>query len=154
VDVSSPGQTVSVEVPELKATPVAEAPPPADDEPVVDQEKPRSRVAGFVVAGLGAAIGIGGGVLMAVEASRAASARASDTSPQASPASRDQYDSTKTPYYIGVAALAAGGVAAISGVVLIATAHGGGAQQTGIRTTRATPWVDARSGGISLEGSW
>lgn len=166
VDVSSPGQTVSVEVPELKATPVAEAPPaPATGSPsagdgmlpatpLVEEEKPHSRVAGFVLAGAGAAIGIGGGILMAVEASRAASARASDTSPAVSQTSVSQYDSAKTPYYIGVAALAAGGVAAISGVVLIAAAHGGRAQQTGIRTTHATPWIDARSGGISLEGNW
>jgi hypothetical protein len=168
VDVSSPGQTVSVEVPELKSTPVAAAPPPAATgsssagyptslpPPVAETEpeKPRSRVAGIVVAGVGAAIGIGGGVLMGVEANRAASARASDTTAATSQTSINQYDSTKTPYYLGVAALAAGGVVAISGVVLIVAGHGKRPPQTGILATHATPWIDARSGGLSVQGNW
>ena len=107
-----------------------------------------------MVAGVGAAIGIGGGVLMGVEANRAASARASDTTAATSQTSINQYDSTKTPYYLGVAALAAGGVVAISGVVLIVAGHGKRPPQTGILATHATPWIDARSGGLSVQGNW
>jgi hypothetical protein len=163
VSVTAPGQTVSVDVPELAASAVAAtAPAPATsgdvDRPATAStiplaepapEKPRSRALGFALLGGGVAVGAGGLVLMLVEAGRAGQSRADDT-PGNSAASVSKYDSTKTPYYVGLAGTIAGGLAAAAGVVLIAAPSPGSASAA----VRATPWIGAGTGGVQIGGAW
>lgn len=88
---------------------------------------------------------------MLVEAGRASQARADDT-PGNSPASVSKYDSTKAPYYVGLAGTIAGGLAAAAGVVvLVAPSHGSASTATAVQ---ATPWVGAGAGGVQLGGVW
>jgi hypothetical protein len=167
VTVSTPGRTVSVEVPELAASPVAPVPVPSASareprppEPAAGggpaplgeglPSSARSRTLGFALVGGGAAVGIGGAALMIIEASRAADSRNTNTVPTTS-ASRSEYDSAKTPWVVGLAGAIAGGVAAATGVFLVATAHGG-PEKTG--ATRTTPWITAGGGGLRFEGTW
>jgi len=176
VTVSAPGRTVSVEVPELAAAPAvpvapvapvalaAPASPPREAEsstsaspsplPALETAPaaPRSRTLGFVLIGGGAVVGIGGAVLMIVESSRASSARSSDT-PATTRASAEQYDSTKTPWGLGLAGAIVGGVAAAAGVVLV-VAHGASTTTTGAGVTRAAPWATAGGGGLEIEHAW
>jgi hypothetical protein len=154
VIVKLPRQTVPVEVPELKPVPppppapapeVAAAaastgPPPAGEAP------PPSRgsvVVDWTLVGAGAVLAIGGGILMQVEAGRASDSRANYDD--------GEFNSTKTPWAIGLTGVIAGGAAAATGVILLATRHHEAPPATGLR---ATPWVASRSGGFQLGGSW
>jgi hypothetical protein len=165
VSVTAPGQTVSVDVPELTASAVAATAPVAAVSGDADRstavttaplaepppEKPRSRALGYALLGGGVAVGAGGLVLMLVEAGRASQSRSDDT-PGNSPASVSKYNSTKAPYYVGLAGTVAGGLAAAAGVVvLVAPSHGSASAATAVR---ATPWVGAGAGGVELGGAW
>jgi hypothetical protein len=114
------GQTTTVEVPTLSVAPVA---------PVLavgtlpttqsGEEHPSTssgyRAAGWTLIGAGAAVGVGGGVLMAIEAGRASTAR--------NDGNQSSYSSTKTPWTIGLIGAIAGGAAAVVGVVLLVTSR-------------------------------
>jgi hypothetical protein len=92
--------------------------------------------------GAGAAVGVGGGVLMAIEAGRASTAR--------NDGNQSSYSSTKTPWTIGLIGAIAGGAAAVVGVVLLVTSH------DGVRASQLTvsPWVGAGVGGVQWGGTW
>jgi hypothetical protein len=148
------GQTTTVEVPALKLAPVAIAPtaptpPMAGSAPRPDTltttgseahppSSAGSRTAGWSLIGVGTGVAVGGAVLMIIEVGRAA--RAVDDG------NKSSYDSTETPYRIGLGGAIAGGAAAAVGIALLATSHDGAltAQWT------LTPWVDARLGGVAI----
>lgn len=167
VTVPSSSQALSVEVPALAAVPAAVTTPapsstasaelvapssatPAVPEAEAPQERPRSRTVPVALMATGAVLGVGGAVLMTVEALRAHSARTSDTVANTY-ASRAEFDSTKTPYYIGVGLAAAGGVVLAAGAIWLATPHRPHTAPTGVRVT---PWVSASSSGCAIGGSW
>jgi len=153
VDVNGPGRTVSVEVPQLSRTPAVAGlaaaepgkPPPSSAPRVPDEASPashsRSTVLEWTLIGAGGAVGIAGMTLMLVEASRANSARENDD-----PAA---YESTKTPYWIGVGGVIAGGAAVVTGIVLLAAGHG---QSSSTGTIRVSPWAAATGGGLQAGG--
>ena len=165
VSVTAPGQTVSVDVPELTASAVAATAPAPEIAGDVDRSatastaplaepapgKHRSRALGFALLGGGVAVGAGGLVLMLVEAGRASQARADDT-PGNSTESISKYDSTKAPYYVGLAGTIVGGLAAAAGVLVIAAPSHGSASAT--TAVRAAPWVGAGVGGVQIGGTW
>jgi hypothetical protein len=164
VTISTPGQTISVEVPRLVASPVpapvvapvtglAEAPPRASTGMNADGASPvtarRSALAIGLLGG-GALVGIGGGVLMVIEAGRASTARANDVG-AGYPASKSEYDSAKAPYFMGLGAAILGGAAATAGLVWMVTAHGESAPST---TVGISPWVVPRGGGLAMGAAW
>ena len=157
ITVNEPGKTVTLEVPELQASAgapppaaVAQPTPPSLPETSVDgtSSSARSPAAGIVLIGAGAAIGVAGVVLMVVESSKASSARSEDT-PGNSQGSVDKYNSTKTPWAIGLGGAIAGGVSAALGIVLLTTDH---RSKTG--ELRASPWVTAGGGGLTVGRTW
>jgi hypothetical protein len=162
VTLTSPGQTISVEIPALVADPASDgthasvaaddgtqAHAPADGEATAARS-PRSRVPAFWMIGAGAAVAVGGGVLMGVESLRAASARQSNT-PATHGTSVDEYDSTKTPYYLGLGLAIAGGAAVAAGAVWIATTHPAASSPAALRVT---PWASTAAGGCAVGGDW
>ena len=165
VTIATPGQTISVEVPPLVASPAAapvvtpaagQAPGPATEFPGTSAEstappvKTRPSTLGIGLLAGGAIVGIAGGVVMAVEAGRASTARANDVG-AGYPASKSEYDSAKAPYYIGLGAAILGGAAAAVGLVWIVTPHGDSARST---TVGVSPWVAPRGGGLAMRAAW
>jgi hypothetical protein len=168
VTLSNPGQTIVVEVPELHETPVAVAPVAsavsapegggAATGSVLVEPAPaqRPRTVAFVLLGAGVVVGVGGAVLMGVEAGRASSARSAEIAGNDATTYRtttDEYNSTKLPYALGVAGAIAGGAAAVTGVVLLLTGHGGHAQSPAVGAA-ATPWSVPGGGGLSVGAPW
>jgi hypothetical protein len=153
VDVNGAGQTVSVEIPQLRRTPAvaaAAAPepgkaPPSTAPPVPDESTPashsRSTVLEWTLIGAGGAVAIAGTTLMLVESNRANSARQNDD-----PAA---YESTKTPYWVGVGGVIAGGATLVTGIVLLAAGHG---ESSSTGKLRVSPWAAATGGGLQVGG--
>jgi hypothetical protein len=114
-------------------------------------------IAGIVLTAAGAVVGIGGAVLMIVESGKASTARSdgakavADHDTQASNAANSDYNSTKTPWAIGLGGAIAGGVAAAIGVTLIVTSHGGGSSTGAVRVS---PLLASGGGGLEVGGAW
>jgi hypothetical protein len=153
VTASGEGKTASIDVPDLQKAPEVEAPPsqdapreatlPASTAPIDTQRSP-SRVLEWTLIGGGAAIGIAGGVLMAVESSKASEARNNGN--------KAAYDATATPWTIGLGGVIAGGTAAVVGVVLFATRHGGSESTSG--GIRVSPIVGGGNTGMQVGGAF
>jgi hypothetical protein len=109
----------------------------------------------WALVGGGGALGLGGGASMLVAASRASSARRSDAVGN-SAASVTEYNSAKTPYYVGLAGAVAGGAALGVGVLLLATSGAGPAAvpPAGGTGFRASPWMASGRAGVQVEGTW
>lgn len=145
------GKTASIDVPDLQKVPAAEAPAPEppprettlpqSTAPIDTRARGPSRVLEWTLIGGGAAIGIAGGVLMAVESGKAADARSTKN--------KAAYDATDTPWTIGLGGVIAGSVAATVGVVLFATRHGNESASGGIRVS---PIVGGGNGGMQVRG--
>jgi hypothetical protein len=154
---SRAGLKLSVEVPELALTaPVAPSPAPTPAAAAPGSapggeafaEAPAARsgshVPEWVMIGAGAAVGIGGAILMAVEAGQASNARSThDTA---------AYNASTTPYYVGVAGVVLGGVAAATGgVLLVLSGHGASGERTAVRAS----FAPAPGGGLlGVNGAW
>jgi hypothetical protein len=152
VSASTPGQTVAVDVPDLHASerPSTPASPPAaplaqTTEAKTDGSKvvvvvPSSNVPGWTLVVVGAAVGLGAGALVIIEAGR------SDDAPD-----RSTYNSAQTLWTVGIVGAIAGGVSLVGGVALLTFAHGDRSPSTAVR---ASPWLGPGTGGLRLAGAW
>jgi tetratricopeptide (TPR) repeat protein len=163
---STPGQTITVDVPALTATPAPPAPPPAAESTPTGSAAPaafvdnttarrRSHTVDWALVGGGAVVGIAGGVLWDIGATHAREANYSytwgpHTSQQLATAKSD-YNAALTPYYLGLAGVIVGGAAATAGVVLM-TVGSSRARVTG--AVRAVPWASTSGGGLQVAGGW
>jgi hypothetical protein len=165
VTVPTPGQTISVDVTELAETPATPTPPITQGEGAersnsrskVDAERPpskrRSHVLDWTLVVAGAAVAIGGAALTGIESNRAHGAYVATSDKQTFDASQSTYNSAKTPYYAGLASVIVGGVAVVSGVLLLTTSHG--EERTATASgVEATPWMGAHGAGVQLGGAW
>jgi hypothetical protein len=148
VTVSTPGQVVTVDVPELHATLGATAPAAGRVKPVLvtvvpGETSPANNVLPWALIGGGGAVAVGGVVLMLIEAGHASDARANND-----PAA---YDAAKTPWTIGLVGAIAGAASAGVGVALL-VAHPGESAPAG--PTVSAWWGGGSSGGLRLAGSW
>ena len=162
---SSPGQTVSVDVPALTVSPAPPPPPSAREREgtatgtvaaafvETPPARPRSRTLDWALVGGGVVVGVAGGVLWDVEASR------TQTLPRTASAKdfdsvRSTYDTARALYYAGIAGVAVGGVAAITGVLLMTAGHGGARAASTVGSIHASPWAARSGGGLELTGGW
>jgi hypothetical protein len=161
INASTPGETAAVEVPELRPTPAVTTPPPRAPEPspaasattpLSEPVRPESRshVVDWTLLGGGAAVAIAGGVLMAIGADKANTANNENGPGSAHEQAMIDYNSAKTPYYLGLGGVIAGGALATAGVLML-TMWPGTAQTTGVR---AFPWVTAGASGVGVAGAW
>lgn len=146
--VSTAGQVVTVDVPELHATLGATAPAAGRVKPVLvtvvpSETSPTDNVLPWALIGGGGAVAVGGVVLMLIEAGHASDARTN----------HDQaaYDAAKTPWTIGLVGAIAGAVSAGVGAALLVAHPGESAPAT---PTVSAWWGGGSSGGLLLEGSW
>jgi hypothetical protein len=158
VSVSEAGKVETVDVPELSALATAAAPPPALERPDRPEkvEGPAGaapdlaatpaahsgKTAPWVLLGGGAAVALGGGVLMLVESGRASDAR-SNHDPSA-------YDAAKTPWTIGLVGAILGVATAAAGATLLALPRSDAAAAPAAVST----WIDRHGGGLALAASW
>jgi hypothetical protein len=147
VPVSQPGQAVTVDVPELRALPVAGASTssgkPTPDTSGPSSTAPSGRKLPWGLMGSGAAIALGGGVLMLIESNRASNAR-DNHDPSA-------YDASKTPWDVGLAGVIVGMASAGLGATLLALERG----DAGRATPAVAVWIDGGGrGGVLLAKSW
>jgi serine/threonine-protein kinase len=147
--VSTPGQTVTIDVPELHATLRASAPASGRVKPVLvtvvpSDTPPADNVVPWALIGGGGAVAVGGIVLMLIEAGHASDARTNND-----PAA---YDAAKTPWTIGLVGAIAGLASAGVGVALLVAHPGESAPAAAAPTVSA--WGDRSSGGLLLAGSW
>ncbi|HLK41669.1 MAG TPA: PEGA domain-containing protein, partial [Polyangiaceae bacterium] len=108
VTVSTQGQTVSVEVPELTVSPPSPAPPPQHDvesaagsagKPAeTSPTEARSRTLDWVLVGGGAAVGIAGGVLWGIGSSNSFAAK-NENSEATNAKAKSDYSSAQTLFY-------------------------------------------------------
>jgi hypothetical protein len=119
--------------------PSASAAPPAAPAGPLAVDGKRSNVGPWLLVGAGAAVGIGGGVLMFTQ-----SKRADDSRDRNDP---ELYDSAKTPWAIGLVGAIVGGAALGTGVVLL----GLNSRQTA--TSRST-WVSLSAQGVKMGGAF
>lgn len=153
VTVSAPGETVEVDVPALQALPSSKeapvaAPPPHPTSLLATSEAPQADSStlapvGWALAGGGVAVAAGSLALMLIESSRASDARRDGNG--------SEYDSTKTPWAIGLAGVCVGGAAALTGAVILATGHHSTHETVG---ALPTPWVSASGGGLAYQGAF
>lgn len=146
--VATPGQVVTVDVPELHAALGATAPAAGRVKPVLvtvvpSETSPADHVLPWALIGGGGAVAVGGVVLMLIEAGHASDARANND-----PAG---YDAAKTPWTIGLVGAIAGVASAGVGVALL-VAHPGGSAPAG--PTVSAWWSGGSNGGLLLAGSW
>jgi tetratricopeptide (TPR) repeat protein len=163
--VSSEGQTVTVEVPTL--TPAPTPPPvpvaqesetntngPANAVAEAPPARPRPQVVNWVLIGGGTALAVAGGVLWGLGSSKSYTASNTDTSqPGAINKANDDYNSAKTLYFVGIAGVAVGVVAATAGVLLMTVGHHG-EKRAPIASIQATPWVATNGAGVQVAGGW
>jgi hypothetical protein len=162
VNLSTPGETTAIEVPALRPTPTAyKPPPPREPEPPLSgspatprsepttRSRSRSHVLDWVFVSGGAAVGIAGGVLMASGVDKTNTAR-NENSPNNHGQAIIDYNSAKTPYYLGLGGVIAGGACVAAGVLML-TMWPGTAQTTGLR---AFPWVGLGASGTGIAGTW
>jgi tetratricopeptide (TPR) repeat protein len=164
VVVSAPGQTVAVDVPALTVSPAPPpAPPPREPEAAgtgtaavfveTPPARPRSHTLDWALVGGGVVLGIAGGVLWDLEASR------SQTLPRTASAKdfdsvRSTYDTARTLYYAGIAGVAVGGATAITGALLMTVGRGGARAASTVGAIHASPWAASNGGGVELTGGW
>lgn len=164
---STPGQTVTVDVPALVAKPAPVAAVAAAPSPEVGGNAGGAAAAAFVVAaparrrshavdwalvGGGVVVGVAGGVLWDIGASHARVANYGYTygnTPLGT--AKADYKSALTPYYLGIAGVVAGGAAATAGVVLMTL---GSSRRPATGALQPSPWVAANGGGMQVAGSW
>ncbi len=147
-ELSRAGQTVNVDVPALKALPeqsatgaAAHRAPGGGASATADVDGTPSYTAQWVLIGAGAAVAAGGGALMLIQAGRASNARKeNDTA---------RYDSTETPWALGLTAAIVGGAAAGAGAVWMLAATADESIALG-----AAPWVSASAAGLDVRGTW
>jgi tetratricopeptide (TPR) repeat protein len=168
VVVSTPGQTVMVEVPALTASPTP-APPPQGREAEASSNaapttstglsevapaRPRSRAVDWVLVGGGVAIGVVGGVLWDLGSSHSHDASDADTTtPKKFATAQSEYDSARTLFYIGVAGAAVGAATATAGILLMTVARGHATTPT-TGAVRASPWLSPGAGGVQVAGGF
>ena len=161
ITIAAAGKTETIDVPELKPSAVAgTAAKPADAsaapaaggagslQVTATPEARSSNVLPWTLVGAGAAVAIGGGVLMLVESGRASTARTNND-----PAA---WDATQTPWKIGLVGALVGVASAATGGVLLAM-HGkdaGSASGSSSSSVHAFTWVSGGAGGVALTGSW
>lgn len=166
VVVSTAGQTVTVEVPALAASPATPAGPLVHDsqEPAsaapeaasleTPPARPRAHVVDWALVGGGAAVGVAGGVLWGLGASHARTASDADTSTVSkNQAAQSDYRSARTLYYIGIGGVAVGAATATVGALLLVGGRGA-SRKPAMGTIQASPWVVPGSGGLQLKGSF
>jgi tetratricopeptide (TPR) repeat protein len=166
VVVSTPGQTVAVDVPALTASPTPPPPPPgheaegsANSTPAAafteTPPAPRSHALDWALIGGGVAVGIVGGVLWNLGASHARDAtNGYNNDPSASFSTADHdYKAALLPYYVGLAGVIVGGATATAGVILL-TLGRGGAHRPAMGRLHAAPWVSSGGGGLQVAGGW
>jgi len=167
VIVSTAGQTITVDVPVLAASPT----PPAGPSPVhVAEEpvsttsaagslesapaRPPSRVVDWVLVGGGVAVGAAGGVLWGLGSSRSSTASSADTTTKAKyQAATNDYNSAKTLFYVGIGGVAVGAAAATVGAVLMVAGHGR-RRGPAMGAIEASPWVASGAGGVQVAGGF
>jgi hypothetical protein len=151
VTIATPGQTATVDVPQLTPSPVAAAPaktdtstaPPGGGTLVTTGAESRpSRVLPWTLIGGGAALAVGGGVLMLVGSGRAADARENND-----PAA---WDASRTPWTIGLVGAIVGVASGATGAVLLAREK----KEPASPAMQAFTWVTAGAGGVALTGKW
>jgi tetratricopeptide (TPR) repeat protein len=164
--VSTAGQTVTVEVPLLAASPAPPPPPPRHEaeEPagatsaVASLEAPRARARSHVVdwalVGAGVAIGAAGGVLWELGSSRSWDANHADTTTrEKNQAAQSDYNSAKTLFYVGIAGAAVGAATATVGAILLV----GGrrpSREPSVGAIQASPWIGSGVGGLQVAGGF
>jgi hypothetical protein len=146
--VATPGQVVTVDVPELHATLGATAPAAGRVKPVLvtvvpGETSPADHVLPWALIGGGGAVAAGGLVLMLVEASHASDARTNHD-----PAA---YDAAKTPWTVGLVGALVGVASAGVGVALL-VAHPSESAPAG--SAVSAWWGGGSSGGLLLAGRW
>jgi hypothetical protein len=169
VTLSKAGESTTVEVPELATAPASPPPPPApvaaaspapelhaaastEPPPASDADQPhgRSKILAWTLLGAGVAVGVAGGVLMAVEAGKAANSRANNDVPE--------YNATVAPYYVGLGGVIAGSLAAAGGIVLFAlpgSAKESAGASTATVSVQRIGWSALPGGGsVGIGGSW
>ena len=150
---STPGEIITVDVPELREAVAVMSPGPSAPTMTIDTtpsstgtSEPRkatlSRTLGWALAGGGVVVGLAGTTLMATQAVRASHAR-DDHDPAS-------YDAARTPWTIGLVAAIAGGVSSAGGVLLL-TVAGRSRRTTG---TGTSAWIGVGADGVRLAGTW
>lgn len=145
VEVSEPGKTVTVEVPALK--PIANEPVPTTARPsketvTTDGREKESRLLEWSLIGGGATLAAAGGVLMLVESKRADTARDEDD--------LNAYDSTKTPWALGLVGVVLGAASAGTGVFLLATTD----KEAPSTALRVSPFVGPSGASLVVQGGF
>jgi hypothetical protein len=148
--VSASGQVVTVDVPELHATPGPTAAAAGRVKPVLVTVVPgetsqADNILPWALVAGGAAVAVAGGVLMLVEAGHAGDARTNHD-----PAA---YDAAKTPWTIGLVGAIAGVASAGVGVALL-VAHPGESAPAPPTPNVYAWWGGGSTGGLVLAGSW
>jgi hypothetical protein len=132
---------ISVDVPELDLqpaeAPVRYEPKEAPTQGTTSETPKRSTTLDWVLIGGGAVVGLAGGALMIAE-----SVRAHDAIDRDDP---EAWDSTKTPWMIGLVGAAVGGVSVGVGVALLSSSHDSATPSTGM--SKKTPV-------LGLSGTW
>jgi hypothetical protein len=101
----------------------------------------QSHLAQWSLIGAGVAIGVAGGVLMAVEAGQASNG--------INQLNRSEYDSAKGLYIVGIAGVALGALTAASGGVWLIVSS-----QSRQGETAASLWMGAAPDGLKVGGGW
>jgi hypothetical protein len=151
-DLSRAGETVIIDVPALRALP---EPSPAQagaredrgeaagtgEGPASDAALQPSHTWQWLLIGGGAAVSIGGAALMLVQANRASGAREKNDP--------ELYDSTQTPWTIGLTGAIVGAAAAAAGAAWMLSATPAESRAFG-----AAPWIEADAAGLNVRGTW
>ncbi len=167
VVVSTPGQTVTVDVPALTASPAPPAPPPVHEAEAttntsstvaafVEGPPPRlrSHAIDWVLVGGGVAVGVAGGVLWDLGSSHSHEAHNAETNTKAQfLAAQKQYDSARTLFYVGVGGVAVGAATATVGVLLMTAGHRA-SRGSAVGALQPSPWVSSGGGGLQVTGGF
>ena len=162
--VSSEGQTVTVEVPALAPAPTPPPTPMANEtEPRrtgrpawSPRRRPRARDRTWSTGpwSVAARPSPSPGALWGLGSSNSHTASGSDTSTHEKFVSANSdYSSAKTLYFVGIAGVAVGVVAASAGVLLMTVGHHG-EKRAPVASIQATPWVATSGGGVQVAGNW
>ncbi|HET7542943.1 MAG TPA: hypothetical protein VFK05_23885 [Polyangiaceae bacterium] len=157
IEIGKSAPPLTIDVPALEpSAPAPVAPPPqataqppknlpAADGATASSQSGHPNVLAWSLVGAGGLVAIGGTTLAVIEANR--SKEASDNGDS------DAYESTKTPWAIGISAAIAGGAAAAVGVVLLVTQKSA-AESSKTGSWHATPFWAPGAGGLQLDGTW
>ena len=157
--------TLTLEAPPVGAVaptespvPAPQAPPPAGPTPPAPETGSGSggKVLSYVVLGAGGAALVASGVFYllarsAISPVTSACPSSPCLAPSGSPLPSDYHDA-QDKQTIAIVLAIAGGVAAGTGVVLLATRGSGAPSTSSASTVELTPWLGATGGGASLQG--